>query len=148
MQQTEAEPLSRAQATDLLHVLELQSRWENHCDDPAKSAKLNTDLMARQKTSEAYQAALREYAATYRTTRLPEPTHAVPRRLAVWCRILRGVFQCADGAYPVALMAHIARLADRTAVKAGREPVVVVVAGETLADAIRQMDSIIAWCEG
>jgi hypothetical protein len=108
---------------------------------------LNIDLLARQKSSEAYQVALREYAAVYGTNRLPEVTQAMPRRLAFWCRTLRGVFQLAEGAYPAALMEKVARQAERTAIKAGREPVVLTV-GETLADAIRQLDAVIAWCEG
>jgi hypothetical protein len=50
------------------------------------------DLHARQKASDAYQAALRDYSSKYRDAAVPEATQAVPDRLAVWCRVLRVVF--------------------------------------------------------
>ena len=45
--EAKAEKFSTAQATELIRVLELQAGWENHCDDPAKSAVSNAEYSVR-----------------------------------------------------------------------------------------------------
>ena len=94
----DAERLSPEQAAALVRVLDLQAGWDGLLVDRGQKTGLS-DLHARQKANDAYQAALREYGAKYRDA-VPEPTHAVPDRLAVWCRVLRVVFRRAEGGSP------------------------------------------------
>jgi hypothetical protein len=144
--QADAERLSPEQATELIRVLDLQARWENHRDDPTKSAASVTDLNVRQKAFDAFQTVLNRYASKYRLVRLPEPTQNMPPRLAIWCRAIRAVFQRAEGAHPSELMAKVYRWAARTAVRVGKEPVGQGT-GEDLAGAVRDLDRVIEWCE-
>jgi hypothetical protein len=104
------------------------------------------DLHARQRANDAYRAALRDYAVTYRTARIPEPTQAMPDRVAVWCRVLRVVFGRAEGGSPVAVLGKVYRLADRVAARTGKEPVARAPASD-LAGAVRELDAVIAWCD-
>ena len=60
-----AEKLGPEQATALARVLDLQARWENHRDDPAKTATSIADLQARQKAFEAFRAALEGWLAEH-----------------------------------------------------------------------------------
>jgi hypothetical protein len=146
MSERTAEALSPQQATALVHVLDLQARWENHRDDPAKSAGTFTDLQARQKAFEAFQVAWRNYAAKYRNACSPETTQNVPDRLAIWCRVLRTVFQRAETGNPTHAMAKVYRLADRIAARLQHDPLPRTPA-ETLTDAVQQLNAVIAWCE-
>ena len=78
----DAEKLSPPQATALVRVIELQAKWDGLLGDK----ELQTSgLQARQKASDAYRAALRDYKAKYPKANTSEPTHAVPERLVVWC---------------------------------------------------------------
>src|SRR6478672_11634769 len=95
-----AERLTPAQATALVRVLDLQARWEAHRDDPAKSASSTADLHERQKAHNVFQAALRDYCSRYGDAAIPEPTQNMPKRLAIWCRVLRGIFRRAEGGCP------------------------------------------------
>jgi hypothetical protein len=141
-----AAKLSPESATELLRVLDLQAAWENHCDDPTKSAESVSDLHSRQKVFDAFQVAWRNHAAKQPRLRLPAPTQHMPDRLAVWCRILRVLFQRAEGGNPIHVMSKVFRVADRIAAKLGQEPVVRRPA-ESLADAGRVLDGVIAWCD-
>ena len=141
-----AEALTPEQATAVVRLLDLQARWENHRDDPDKSASSTADLRARQKAFDAFWSARREYAAEHRTVPLPEPTQNAPARLAVWCRILRAVFRRAESGSPAQVMVKVYRLADRVATRAGKEVVGRTSAGD-LASAVRELDAVIVWCD-
>lgn len=145
MSESNAEKLSPGQATALVRVLDLQARWENHRDDPAKSAGSTTDLQARQKAFEAFRVAWREYAAEYRDAQLPEPTQNVPDRLAIWCRTLRAVLRRAESGAPALVLAKVYRLADRIAIRVGKELVERAPAAD-LTDGICELDAVITWC--
>ena len=140
-----AEAITPEQATALVRLLDLQARWENHRDDPDKSAASTADLHARQKAFDAFWSARREHTAKHRTAPLPEPTQNVPDRLAVWCRTLRTVFQRAESGSPVQVMLKVYRLADRVAVRAGKDLVGRGPVGD-LATAVHELDVVIAWC--
>ena len=142
-----AEALSPAQATAVVRLLDLQARWENHRDDPDKSAASTKDLQARQKAFDAFWSARREHAAKHRAAPLPEPTQNVPDRLAVWCRTLRAVFRRAESGSPAQVMLKVYRLADRVATRANKEMVGRGPAGD-LATGVRELDAVIAWCDG
>ena len=105
-----------------------------------------SDLHARQKANDTYQAALRDYGAKYRTTTIPEPTHAMPDRLVNWCRVLRLVFGKSENGPTAQVMGKVYRLADRIAARVGGEPVARESA-EDLPSAVRELGVVIAWCE-
>ncbi|VTR93670.1 unnamed protein product [Gemmata massiliana] len=146
MSESAAEKLTSQQATALVRVLDLQARWENHRDDPAKSAASAAELQVRQKSFEAFRAALREFTAEYRNAQLPEPTQNVPDRLAIWCRTLRAVLRRAESGNPSALLLKVYRLADRIAIRVGKEQVTRMPVAD-LSDGIRELDAVISWCE-
>jgi hypothetical protein len=147
MNECAAEALSPEQATAVVHLLDLQARWENHREDPSKSAGSTSDLQARQKAFDVFRSGLRDYAAKYRGAVFPEPTQNVPERLAVWCRTLRAVFRRAEGGNPIQVMTKVYRLADRIAARVGKEVVGRAPVGD-LATSARELDVVIAWCEG
>jgi len=140
-----AEKLTPVQATAMVRVLELQANWEALLKDKVQKDN-QAGLRDRQKAHDAFQVAWSEYVAKYRTSQLPEPTHNVPDRLAVWCHTLRVVFQRAERGDPFHLMVKVYRLADRIAMKLGKEPV-----GRKpvvdLAAAVRELEVVIAWCD-
>ena len=84
--------------------------------------------------------------AEYPGADVPEPTQAIPERLAVWCRVLRTVFGKAEGGSPAEVMAKVYRLADRIAARLSKEPVARTPATD-LAGAVRELDVVIAWCD-
>lgn len=143
-----AEKLTPVQATAMVRVLELQANWEALLKDKAQKDN-QAGLRDRQKAHDAFQVAWSEYVAKYRASQLPEPTHNVPDRLAVWCHTLRVVFQRAERGDPFHLMAKVYLLADQIAMKLGKEPVgrKPVVDLAALAAAIRELEVVIAWCD-
>ena len=146
LSETAADKLPPAQAAEVVHILDLQARWENHRDDPAKTSASVSDLHVRQKAFEAFRAAWRKYAAAHRDARLPEPTQNVPDRMAVWLRALRAVLRRASGGDATAILAKVYRLADRVAVRTAREPVARLAAAD-LPAAVCALDAVIAWCD-
>ena len=141
----DAEKLSPEQATALVRLIDLQATWDGLLADRHQKTSL-ADLHARQKANDAYQVALRDYAAKFRTAAVPEPTHAVPDRLAAWCRTLRVVFGKAEGGSANAVMGKVYRLADRIAARLSTEHVARPPADD-LTGAVRELGTVIAWCE-
>jgi hypothetical protein len=144
LSEAEAERLSPGQATELVQLLDLQARWQNHCADPAKSAASAPELHVRQKAFDQFQSTLRLFGAKYRNAGLPEPTQNVPDRLALWCRVLRAVYRRAEGGNPTHVLAKVYRLADRLAARLGATPVGRG-AAQDVAAAVRELDAVIAW---
>lgn len=141
----DAEKHSPEQATALVRLLDLQAKWDGLLVQRGQKTALS-ELHARQKANDAYQSALREYTAKYRFTDIPEPTQAMPRRMAIWCRVLRIVFSKAHGAVPTEVMAKVYRLADRLAERLGKDPVARQ-AVEDMSGAVRELDVVISWCD-
>jgi hypothetical protein len=141
----DAEKLSTEQATALVRVLDAQATWYALLADRQQKSG-TSDLKDRQKANDAYRAALREYGAKYPGAAVPEATHATPDRLGVWCRVLRAVFQRADGGSPVGVLGKVYRLADRIAERMGKEPLGRGSA-EDLPTAVRELEVMIAWCD-
>jgi hypothetical protein len=142
-----AEALTPEHATAVVHLLDLQARWENHRDDPNKSAGSVSDLRTRQRAFDAFRSGRRDYAAKYRDAPFPEPTQNVPERLAIWCRTLRAVFRRAERGSTDQVLIKVYRLADRVAARAGKEAVGRAPVGD-LTTAVRELDAVIAWCDG
>jgi hypothetical protein len=141
----EAQRLSPEQATALVHVIDLQARWDCLLADREQKA-LMTGLHARQKANDAYRTALRDYTTKYCNASIPEPTGAVLDRLVVWCRTLRVVFGRAESGSPVEVLGKVYRLVDRVAARLSKEPVARTPAAD-LTGAVRELDVVIAWCE-
>src|SRR4051794_19248609 len=106
----DAENLSPAQAAALVRVLNLQAKWEGLLAGKAVKTAM-PELLVRQRANDAYQLAVRDYAATYSGATAPEPTHAVPARLGAWCRTLRAVFRRAEGGSADEVLGRVYRLA-------------------------------------
>ena len=147
LNEADAERLSPDQAAELIRVLDLQAEWENHRDDPTKSALSLQDLRIRQKAFEVFRMALRNYSVKYWNASLPEMTQNVLERLVLWCRVLRSIFlKASGGGNIVHTMTKVYRLADRFASRLGIEPVQRGTAND-IADAVRELDRVIAWCD-
>jgi hypothetical protein len=145
MNESHAEKLDPERAAELARVLDLQSRWENMRADGSDSV---AQLQALQKAFEAYRTRLAEYSARYRGGQFPDLSPSGPDRLGAWCRAVRAVFRRAEGCEcPAHVVAKAHRMADRIAARVrvepvGREP------PSDLVGAIRQLDGVIAWCDG
>ena len=139
----DAENLSPGQAVALVHVIDLHARWDGML---AGKGQQTGDLLARQKASDAYVTALRGYAAAHPGAGVPEPSHAMPDRLGVWCRVLRVVFGRAEGGSPAEVMGKVCRLADQVAERMGKEKVAHAPAND-LPAAVRELGVVIAWCD-
>ncbi|WP_143393265.1 hypothetical protein [Fimbriiglobus ruber] len=147
MTERAAETLSPEQATELMTILDLQARWENHCTDPERRPDALVDLRARQKAHDQFQDAWNDYSKKYRTKEFPETSQSVPDRLAVWCKVLRAVFGRATTGSPVHVMAKVYRMADRIATRQEAGPMTRKTV-EDLATAANELDAVIAWCAG
>src|SRR5580700_4431605 len=123
LNEADADRLSPDQAAELIRVLDLQAEWENHRDDPTKSALSLQDLRIRQKAFEVFRMAQRNYSVKYWNASLPEMTQNVLERLVLWCRVLRSIFLKANGGNITHTMTKVYRLADRFAARLGTEPV-------------------------
>jgi len=140
-----AEAMAPEQATALVHVLDLQARWENHRDGHSGTLT-TTDLHVRQKAFDAFRVAVLNYTAKYPRAVIPEPTQYVVERMVIWCRTLRAVFRRATGGSPDEVLIKVYRLVDRIAARMGKEVVARAPAGD-LAAAVRELDVVIAWCD-
>lgn len=141
-----AETLDPVQAAELVRVLDLEAAWEA-AKGTAGEYTLR-DLHLRQKSFEEYRARLAAYAASYRTTRVPELSPTAPDRLRVWCQTVRAVAARAGGTeYPRNIVARAYRAADRVAGRLGRPPVERP-APQAPDDVTRALEAIIAWCDG
>lgn len=146
MTERTAAELTPGQATELVRVLDLQARWENHRHESAADAGTSADLRARQRAHDQFQAAWQNYAAKHRASDYPQATQSVPDRLAAWCRVLRVVFRRAEGSSPSRVLATVYRLADRIAKRSAVGPVARGTVTD-LAAAACELDAVIAWCD-
>ena len=146
MTERTAAELTSGQATELVQILDLQARWENHRHESSADAGTAADLRARQRAHDQFQAAWQAYTIKHRASDYPQATQSVPDRLAAWCRVLRVVFRLAEGGSPSRVMAKVYRLADRIAKRVDVGPVAHAVVND-LAKAARELDVVIAWCD-
>ena len=146
MNESAAERLDPARAAELTRVLDLQSRWENM---RAEGSDSTAQLQSLQKAFEAYRARLAEYTARHRSVQAPDLSPSGPSRLSAWCRAVRAVFRrAADGCdCPAHVVTKAHRLADRIATLVSAEPVAREAPPTDMASVIRQLDSLIAWCD-
>jgi hypothetical protein len=145
MTESAAGRLTPARAAELARVLDLQSRWENL---RAEGTPSTAQLHALQTAFEAYRVRMAAYTARDRSEPVPELSPTKPDRLGAWCRTVRAVLSRAErGECPTHVLEKAHRVADRIAARVKAEP-----AGRgsptDLAGAIRQLDAVIAWCDG
>jgi len=147
MNESVAQRLDPDRAAELTRVLDLQSRWENM---RAEGSASTSQLQALQKAFEAYRVRLAEYTARHRSVQTPDLSPSGPSRLSAWCRAVRAVFQrAADGCdCPAQVVTKAHRLADRIATRVSAKPVTRELPPTDMASAIRQLDSLITWCDG
>jgi hypothetical protein len=145
-----AEDLAPAQAAELVEILDLEARWENlRAERPGGTPGHDTvTLRNRQRTFEAYQSRLAGYMARYKTTRVPELTPNGPQRLGNWCRTVRAVLLRAGEGCPVHAIEKAHRLAGRIAGRVRAEALGRDDLPETVAGAIRELDTLVRWCDG
>jgi hypothetical protein len=144
--ESSAERLDPVQAAELARVLDLQSRWENMRADCGDST---TRLQSLQRAFEAYRVRLTEYKTRHRSHEIPDQSPSSPDRLGAWCRMVRVLFtRAAEGnECPAQVVTKAWRLADRIAARAKLEPVGRESPAGNMAEAIRQLDVLIAWCD-
>lgn len=147
MNESAAERLDPARAAELARVLDLQSRWENMRADGGDST---AHLQSLQRAFEAYRAGLAGYVARHNSEQTPDLSPSGPKRLAAWCRAVRTVFRrAAEGCEcPAHVVAKARRMADRIAARVGVESARPEPPPGDAADAIRQLDVLVAWCDG
>ena len=155
MSESAAEMLDPAQAAELSRVIDLQARWENMRDDPARvGAGFSTpDLQGRQRAYETFRARLAAYTARYRAAQVPELTLNTPDRVGAWCRAVRAVFRRAEPVgvgsdRPTHAVEKAYRLADRIAARLKTSPLGRESPPDGIPSAVRDLDAVIRWCDG
>jgi hypothetical protein len=155
LNESAAEQLDPVQAAELARVIDLEARWENIRADRAgvMTGHGTLDLQNRQRTYEAFRSRLAAYTARYRSTRVPELTPNGLDRLGAWCRTVRAVLRRAEhvaaaGDCPVYVVAKAHRMADQIAIRLNKKPVGQGSPPDDIAGAIRELDALIAWCDG
>jgi hypothetical protein len=154
MTESSAEMLDPVQAAELLQVVDLQAHWENLKDTAGRDSAAGTtsDLQGRQKAYEAFRSRMAAYTSRYRTAEVPELTLSAPDRFGAWCRAVRAVFLRAEPvagrACPTQTVAKAYRLADRIGARLEIDPVAREAPPDGIAAAIRDLATIIEWCDG
>ena len=144
MTEIAAERLSPIRAAELTRVLDLKCQWENM---RVGSGYSTAHLHSLQKAFDAYRNSMLAYTAGNRNEPIPDLSPSGPNRLRVWCRTIRVILSRSSSSdYPVHVVAKAHLVADRIADRMKSEPT----PRETPTDlegAIRQLDTVIAWCE-
>ena len=144
MTEITAERLSPARAAELTRVLDLKCQWENM---RVGSGYSTAHLHSLQKAFDAYRNSLLAYTAGNRNEPIPDLSPSGPNRLRVWCRTLRVILTRSSGSdYPVHVVAKAHQVADRIADRMKASPTAREVPTD-LPGAIRQLDTVISWCE-
>lgn len=145
MTESAAERLTPARAAELTKVLDLKCQWEDMRVGASYSA---AQLHTLQKAFETYRVSMLAYTAGDRGEPIPDLSPSGPTRLRTWCRTVRAVLSRAGEAdCPTHVVTKAFRVADRIAdrvhaARPGRED------PTNMGGAIRQLDAVIAWCEG
>jgi hypothetical protein len=141
-----AAQLTPAQATELAALIDLQALWECLLADSATGATI--DLTGRQKAYEAYRSRRSGYEARYGPVDVSEGTVSSAVRLAGWGRAMAAVLRQADpgSTCPIHLLEKAQRMVSRLAARLDRTPVAKG-SRQGMADAVREMDAVVAWCE-
>jgi hypothetical protein len=150
-----ARKLDPAQATQLSLLVDLEAGWENmrraSADDAGAAAFLR-NLLAKQKTYEAFRVKLAAYNGLYRPAHTPELLLNTPSRLAKWCRKMTDLYlrlaELDSQAHcPKHLLEKAYRWADLIGVRRKSELVSRAAQPATVQDAIRALEAVGRWCD-
>jgi hypothetical protein len=138
------------QAVDLAQLVELEARWENLPQAPARSTR---DLAAKQAAYEAYRARRATYNGRYQPAHDPRVLAHTPARLGAWLRAMRDLFARAEAdprcPCPVHLMEKARRCAERVALRLNVEPPAPPPAPPgTVRAAVEGLETLARWCQG
>lgn len=148
MNLSQTRSLAPGQAADLLQLLELQAHWQLTTETalPPGSSYSTQDLHRRQRTFEEFRAKQQVYCGVYKTTRIPDPCSTHPSRFRAWCEMILALIDLAEPKVDtVHLIASAYRAAD-TIAKRSQRPL--LDRSPATPDALRNLDVILAWCDG
>jgi hypothetical protein len=146
--------LDPVQATELSMLVDLEARWENLRNSPARNLEVEAgthDLHGRQKAYDDFRARLVAYNNRYKPAHVPELLLNTPSRLGKWCRTMRDLFlQVENDGHarcPVHLLEKAYRWADRVGARLKTNPVTPPSAPATIQAAIRGLETLGLWCD-
>jgi hypothetical protein len=144
MSESAVEELTPVRATELARVLELQAEWENLAAERQDST---ARLHGVQRAFDIYRSRLLAYTGRENGQTIPELSLNKASRLRAWCQTVRAILLRAAGpAFPTHMMAKTHRVVGRLGSRFAIEPPATTGATD-LAEAIQQLDGVIAWCE-
>jgi hypothetical protein len=146
--------LDPAQAAELALLVDLEARWENLRNTPARDPGVSPtmqDLHGKQKAYEVFRAKLAAYNKRYTPPHVPELLLNTASRLGTWCRRMRDLYVQVEpnpaGHCPVHLLEKAYRCADRVAVRMGKEPVRRSTPPADIGAAIRDLEALCQWSD-
>src|ERR1700738_4366628 len=93
--ESSVENLDPVQASELSVLVDLEARWENLRNSPARDLLVEAgtqDLLGKQKAYDAFRSKLVAYNNRYRPAHVPELLLNTPSRLGKWCRTMRDLY--------------------------------------------------------
>jgi hypothetical protein len=148
------ENLDPAQARELSLLVDLEARWENLRKTPSWHGDVGAstkDLHGKQRAYEAFRSGLVAYNARYQPAHVPELLLNTPARLGAWCRRMRQLYlqveQAPQGRCPVHVLEKAYRWADQIGTRVNQGRVSRATPPGTVRDAIRDLETLIRWCD-
>ena len=124
-----------------------RSRYSSAAEKQLKPEDSTAHLQGVHRAFDVYRSRLLAYTGRDNGQAIPELALIKSTRLRAWCRTVRAVLLRADGpAIPTHTMAKAHRVVGRLASRFAIEPPATTGATD-LAEAIRQLVGVIAWCE-
>ena len=154
MRETPDRDLDPAQAADLAVLVDLEARWENLRDTPARAAEVRSatrELHGKQKAYEGFRSRLAAYNQRHAPAHVPELPLNTPARLGAWCRRMRDLYLRVEheprGHCPAHLLEKAYRWADLVAARVNKDRVGHSPPPGTIRAAIRDLEDLARWCE-
>jgi hypothetical protein len=142
-----------AQAAALLHLVDLEARWENLRDSPltAPGSLSLGELQKKQSAHRLFQDQLATYNRRHVPAHIPELLLNTPARLSKWCQRMRElclrVEQSGQGQCPNNLVDKAYRRADRLAQRLGKAPIPRQATASTIQDVVSELEKLSKWCD-
>jgi len=135
-------------------LVDLEARWENLRDTPARTAEVPSatrELHGKQKAYEDFRTGLAAYNKRYTPEHVPELLLNTAARLGAWCRRMRDLYLRVEhdprGHCPTHLLEKVYRWADLVAARVNRGRVGRSPPPATIRAAIRGLEDLARWCE-
>jgi hypothetical protein len=146
--------LSRAQATELSRLVDLEACWENlraNGSPHTNAATAMKDLTVKQKAYDAFRISLAAYNKRFTPAHVPELLLNKPSRLGNWCRRMRDLFRQVEdnpqGQCPTHLLAKAQRLANQLAARLNTTYAPGAESPVTTGGVIRELETMMRWCD-